>query len=59
MTNQLLIDTLALHGVEAIDNGHMVSVKEVWSLNGVAGFDWKTFYPQCWTMKDLLRYLGY
>lgn len=59
MTNELLIATLANHGVEAVDNGHVVHVKEKWSLNGVAGFDWKPFYPHCWTMKDLLIWLGY
>lgn len=59
MTNALLITTLNQHGVETVDNGHMVSVKEHWSIGGKAGFDWKTFYPHAWTMKDLLRYLGY
>lgn len=59
MTNQRLIETLNHHGVETVDNGHMVAVKEVYSLHGVAGHDWKTFYPHTWTMRNLLRYLGY
>ena len=59
MLKQTLIETLNHHGVETADNGHFVNVKEVYSLNGIPGYDWKVFYFEHWTMKDLLRYLGY
>ena len=59
MNKQLLISTLEHHGVECADNGHFVNVKEKWTLNGVPGFDWGPFYFDHWTMRDLLRDLGY
>lgn len=59
MTKQALMSTLQQHGVHCVDNGHYVNVKEEWTLNGVPGHDWRVFYYEHWTMKDLLRYLGY
>lgn len=59
MTKQTLIATLEQHGITCADNGHFVNVKEEYTINGVPGFDWKCFYFEHWTMKDLLRWLGY
>ncbi len=59
MTKGILIETLQKHGIATADNGHFVNVKEEYTLNGIPGHDWKAFYPECWTMKDLLRWLGY